>query len=83
MKKRKEQPKRQYIGHRLIKRLRYYLVVMLVLFAAIGVEVLEGRFGIAFVFIGVLIGLVRGITVSRQYRLSWDVETNSVIGHIG
>jgi hypothetical protein len=56
---------------------------MLVLFAAIGVEVLEGRFGIAFVFIGVLIGLVRGITVSRQYRLSWDVETNSVIGHIG
>lgn len=82
MKKRKERPKRQYIEDRLIRRLRIYLIILLIIFAAIVVEVLEGRFGIAFVLIGVLIGLVIGIIVSREYHLSWDVETNSVIGHI-
>jgi Kef-type K+ transport system membrane component KefB len=70
------------MNSRLIRRLRIYLIIMLVVFAAIGVEVLAGRFGIPFVLIGVLIGLVIGITVSRSYRLSWGVETNKVISHI-
>ncbi|MGA7075981.1 MAG: hypothetical protein WBZ42_05480 [Halobacteriota archaeon] len=82
MKKRKEQPKHQYIEARLIRRLRIYLIVMLVVFAAIVIEVLEGRFGIQWAFIGVLIGLVVGIIVSRSYHLSWDVETHNVIGRI-
>ena len=82
MKERKEHPKRQYVEDRLIRKLRIYLIVTLVLFAAIVIEVLEGRFGIASVLIGVLIGLVIGIIISREYHLSWDEETNSVIGHI-
>ena len=82
MKKRKEHPKRQYVEDRLIRKLRIYLIVTLVLFAAIVIEVLEGRFGIASVLIGVLIGLVIGIIISREYYLSWDEETNSVISHI-
>lgn len=82
MKERKERPKSQYVEDRLIRKLRIYLIVTLVLFAAIVIEVLEGRFGIASVLIGVLIGLVIGIIISREYHLSWDEETNSVIGHI-
>jgi uncharacterized membrane protein len=82
MKARKERPKRQYIEDRLIKRLRIYLIVMLVIFAVIVIEILAGRFDITFALIGVLIGLVIGIIISRSYRLSWDVETNNVIGRI-
>ena len=82
MKKREEQPKSQYIEDRLIKRLRIYLIVTLVIFAAIVIEVLEGRFGLALALIGVCIGLLVGIIVSRSYRLSWDEETHNVIGRI-
>jgi hypothetical protein len=82
MKNGKEQPKRQYIEERLIKRLRVYLVVMLVIITAIVFEVLAGRFGIADALAGVFIGLTVGVIVSRRYRLSWDEETNSVIGRI-
>ena len=82
MKERKERLKSQYVEDRLIRKLRIYLIVTLVLFAAIVIEVLEGRFGIASVLIGVLIGLVIGIIISREYYLSWDEETNSVISHI-
>ena len=82
MKKREEQPKRQYVEHRLIRRLRIYLIVTLVLSAAIVVEVLAGRFVLALALIGVCIGLVVGIIVSRSYRLSWDEETNNVVGRI-
>ena len=82
MKKRKEHPKRQYIENRLIRRLRLYLIVTLVIFAAIVFEVLEGRFVLALAFTGVLIGLVVGIIVSRSRHLSWDEETNTVIGRI-
>jgi hypothetical protein len=82
MKKREEQPKRQYIEDRLIRRLRIYLIVALVLSAAIVVEVVEGRFILSLALIGVCIGLLVGIIVSREYHLSWDEETNTVIGRI-
>jgi len=82
MKNRKEQPKRQHVEKRLIRRLRIYLIVSLVIFAAIIIEVLEGRFGLALALTGVLIGLVVGIIVSRTRQLSWDEETNTVIGRI-
>ena len=57
MKKREEQPKSQYIEDRLIRRLRIYLIVALVLSAAIVVEVVEGRFVLSLALIGVCIGL--------------------------
>jgi hypothetical protein len=79
---RKERPKRRYIEDRLIKRLRIYVIVMVVMFAVIVIEILAGRFDITFVLIGVFIGLVIGIIISRGYHLSWDVETNYVIGRI-
>ncbi|MGZ4938639.1 MAG: hypothetical protein ACXV44_08100 [Halobacteriota archaeon] len=82
MNKRTEHPKAQYVEDRLIRRLRLYLVMMLVLFAAIVVEVAAGRFGLVFALLGVVIGFVVGIIVSREYRLSWDEETNSVIGRV-
>jgi len=73
VKKRREQPKSQYAEDRLIKRLRIYIIVTLALFAAIVVEVLEGRFGSALALTGVCIGLMIGIIiVSRRNRLRVD-----------
>jgi hypothetical protein len=56
--------------------------VALFLSAAIVVEVVEGRFVLALALIGVCIGLLVGIIVSRSYHLSWDEETHNVIGRI-
>ena len=82
MKTKEEQPKRRHVEDRLIRRLRIYLIVSLVIFAAIVFEVLEGRFGLALALTGVFIGLAVGIIVSRTRHLSWDEETNTVIGRI-
>ena len=82
MERTEKESKRQYVEDRLIKRLRIYLVVVLVLFAAIVIEVAAGRFGLAYALLGVAIGFVVGVIVSREYHLSWDEETNSVVAHI-
>jgi hypothetical protein len=81
MEKRNES-KTQKIDQRLIKRLRIYLIVMLVMLAVIVFEVSQGVFSIQWALVGVLIGLVVGAIVSRVYSLSWDEETNNVIGEI-
>ncbi|MDP3067011.1 MAG: hypothetical protein Q8N08_09775 [Methanobacteriaceae archaeon] len=55
---------------------------MLVLLAVIIFEVVQSRFSIQLAIGGISIGLVVGIIVSRTYHLSWDEETNKVIGQI-
>ncbi|PKL66297.1 MAG: hypothetical protein CVV28_11495 [Methanobacteriales archaeon HGW-Methanobacteriales-1] len=83
MKKRKESySKAQNIDSRIIKRLRIYLLVMFILLVVIVFEVLNGRFSILFSISGIFMGLLIGIIVSRVYNLSWDEETNNVIGKI-
>lgn len=82
MKKRKELSKTQNIDSHLIKRLRIYLLVMLILLVVIVFEVLNGRFSILFSITGILMGILIGVIVSRVYNLSWDEETNNVIGKI-
>lgn len=82
-KKRKESySKAQNIDSRIIKRLRNYLLVMFILLVLIVFEVLNGRFNILFSTGGILMGLLIGVIVSRVYNLSWDEETNNVIGRI-
>jgi uncharacterized membrane protein len=81
MKKRKES-KTQNIDKRLIKRLRFYLFVMVVLLIVIVLEVVMGNFSIIFALVGIIIGLIIGAVVSRIYNLSWDEETNNVVGNI-
>jgi hypothetical protein len=70
------------VDRRLMVRLRIYIVVMLALLVVIVFEVLQGKFSIQWVLVGILIGLGIGIIVSRVYNLSWDEESNNVIGTI-
>jgi hypothetical protein len=55
---------------------------MMALSAVIVFEVYQKIFTIQLAVVGILIGLLVGILVSRVYNLSWDEETNSVIGTI-
>jgi len=72
----------QYIDQRLIKRLRIYIIIALIMLAVVTFEVLKGTFSIQFAIGGILIGLGIGTIISRMYHLSWDEETNNVIGRI-
>jgi len=71
-----------YLDKRLIKRLRIYTVVMLVMLLVIIFEVLQGAFTVAWAGGGILIGLGIGALVSRMYRLNWDEDTSQVISRI-
>ncbi len=71
-----------YLDKRLIRRLRIYTIVMLVMLLVIIFEVLRGAFTIAWAGGGILIGLGIGTLVSRMYSLNWDEDTSQVISRI-
>ena len=78
----KEHSIRQYLDPRIIRRLRIYTAVMIIMLAVISFEVLQNTLTISLAVCGILIGLVVGTLASRMYRLSWDDETSHVIGRI-
>jgi hypothetical protein len=80
--KKRDKSKTQKIDKRLISRLRIYLIVMLVMLVVIVIEVLRGAFSIQWALLGIIIGILIGVVVARMYSLSWDEETNIVVGEI-
>ncbi len=68
------------IDRKLVMRLRIYLIVMITIFAVIVIEVVQGRFIIQWALVGILVGLLVGTIVTRMYNLSWDEESNTVVG---
>jgi hypothetical protein len=82
MKKENEPPIKQYLDPRLIRRLRIYILVLLIMLVVIAFEVIQSTFTIPLAIFGILIGLGVGTIVSRMYRISWDKETCNVIGRI-
>ena len=77
-----DKSKVEKIDWKLMMRLRIYLLVMFAILAVIIFEVINGTFSIQWALVGILIGLVVGTIVTRMYNLSWDEETNSVIGEM-
>jgi hypothetical protein len=77
-----EKSKVEKIDKKLIRRLRYYFIVMIVILVVIAFEVLEGQFSVQWALLGIVIGFGIGIIVSRMYNLSWDAETNTVISEV-
>ncbi|MBI5458110.1 hypothetical protein [Methanobacterium sp.] len=82
MKKKDKSAVVPYLDKRLIRRLRIYTLVMVIMLVVIIFEVLQGAFSIAWAVGGILIGLGIGTLVSRMYRLSWDEDTSQVISRI-
>ncbi len=72
----------QLVEPRLIKRLRIYILIMLIMLVLVTYEVLIGKFSVQMAINGILIGLGIGLIVGRVYRLSWDEDTSNVIGQI-
>jgi len=79
MSKKDKLPITQYIDKRIIKRIRTYMIVLLVMLVIIVFEGVQGTFNIPMVIFGIITGMVIGILVSRMYSLSWDEESNNVI----
>lgn len=71
-----------YLDKRLVRRLRIYTVVMLIMLLVIIFEVLRGAFTAAWAGGGILIGLGIGTIISRMYSLKWDEDTSQVISRI-
>ena len=71
-----------YLDKRLVRRIRIYSLVMIIMLLVIILEVLQGVFTISWAVGGILIGLGIGTLVSRMYSLNWDEETSQVISRI-
>lgn len=82
MKGKNQQSSSAHVDLRLKKRLETYLVFILIMVVVIIYEVFTGVFMVSWAIGGILIGFGVGILASRMYHLSWDDETNMVIGHI-
>ena len=82
MARKSRSPVAEYIDDRLIKRLRIYMIIMGIMLVVIIFEILMGSFSIAWALGGIMVGLGVGVLISRMYHLSWDEETNDVIGRI-
>lgn len=79
MNKKDNPPITKHIDKRIIKRIRTYMIVLLVNLVIIVFEVVHGTFNIPLAIFGIITGMVIGILVSRMYSLSWDEESNNVI----
>ena len=71
-----------HVDKRLRSRVRIYLVIFVVMLAVVVVDtVLTGTAPIL-VGLGLLVGVVVGVFVSRMYRLDWDQSANQVVSRI-
>jgi hypothetical protein len=72
--------RREHLDRRLLLRLRFYLVLMLIEFAVIAVELLNGSFALTSALFFAAVGLIIGIILTRRFHLSWDEKMNTVVG---
>ncbi len=72
--------RREHVDRRLLMRLRFYFIAMLIAFVVIVFEVSNGSFAIATALIFIAVGLAVGIILTRRFHLSWDEKTNTVVG---
>lgn len=72
----------EFVDDRLIKRLRIYLIIMVIMLIVVFFEVAMGIFSISWALGSILIGFGVGVLISRIYHLSWDDETSHVIGQM-
>ena len=73
---------RDYISKRLVTQLRLYTILFFVMLGVVVYEVFLGSISIFLAFVGFLIGFGVGVLVSRMIHLSWDEDSNMVIGRM-
>jgi heme/copper-type cytochrome/quinol oxidase subunit 4 len=84
--KNKDEPKseykerREHLDRRLLLRLRFYFILMLIEFAIIVYEVLLGGVALTSTLFFGAVGLIIGIIMARRFHLGWDEKTNTVAG---
>ncbi|MCK9150967.1 hypothetical protein [Methanobacterium alcaliphilum] len=82
MENQKEKSESSILETRIIKRLRIYIAIIILISILIIYELIQGHFNIPLAIIGIIIGWVIGIFVSRMYVLSWDDDENIIVSHM-
>ena len=73
---------RAYLNKSLVMQLRLYTILFIVMFGVVIYEVFLGSISISSAVAGLLIGFGVGLFVSRRIHLSWDEESDEVIGRM-
>ncbi len=60
--------RREHLDRRLLLRLRFYFVLMLIEFAVIAVELLNGSFAFTSALFFAAVGLIIGIILTRRFQ---------------
>ena len=72
----------KYIDRRLFTRIRLLLLLSLILLVAGAYEILKSTYILPYAVIGLILGYLVGIVVSRMFHLSWDEESDQVISNM-
>lgn len=80
--KKNKQYLEKYLDRRLFTRIRLLLLLSAVLLVAGVYEILKITYILPYAVIGLILGYLVGIVVSRMFHLSWDEETNQVISNM-
>lgn len=82
MKKEAETSMFQFMDKKIIKRLKGYRGIALILLAAVAIEVILGYFDLFLALLGILAGVVIGILSNRIFHLHWDEDSQQVISNM-
>lgn len=72
--------RREHLSRRLLLRLRFYFVLMLIEFVVVVAEVANGSFAITSALFFGAVGFIIGIILTRRFHLSWDEKTDTMAG---
>ena len=73
---------KEFMDSKLVKKLRLYTLIMVLMILIVSIEVIKTNFNLEFAIIGFILGIIVGIIITRIYKLSWDSSTNNVIGTV-
>ena len=71
-----------HVEKRLRSRVRIYLAISAVMFVVVAVDTVLTATAPILVGLGLLVGVVVGVFVSRMYRLDWDQSGGQVVSRI-
>jgi hypothetical protein len=71
-----------HVDKRLRSRVRIYLAIFGIMLAVVAVDTMLTGTTPSLVGLGLVVGVVVGVFVSRMYRLDWDQSANQVVSRI-
>lgn len=77
-----QSPHIQHIDKKLVKRLRIFVVILVIMSAALVYEVFVSGIHFLWVVLGLLLGAAVGFLAGRMFSIEWHTEESKVIGRL-